>query len=202
MDDKLGGNGGVFAQMAGNGGGGPGVPDEAIVGIILVVGLIFLVIALAIAILYLRTLSKCLERCSPGNRTMEPGQVWLNLIPCFNLVWQFVTVIRISESLKNEFRSRGSRVTATEDYGRTLGLTYLIMNLLTAIPYLGMISGLVGLVCFIMYWVKIAGYSKELETGPSFRDDYDSAGSPQDDYDDRRDDDRRDDGDDKPWKRG
>jgi hypothetical protein len=78
-----------------------------------------------------------------------------------------------------------------------MGLTYLIMNLLAAIPYLGMIFGLVGLVCFIMYWVKIAGYSKELETGPSFRDDYDSAGSPQDDYDDRRDD-----GDDKPWKRG
>ena len=64
-------------------------------------------IGLAITILFLLTLSKALRRCAPENRTMEPGMVWLYLIPIFNLYWQFVTVNRVSESLKNEFYARG-----------------------------------------------------------------------------------------------
>ena len=82
------------------------------------------------------------------------------------------------------------------------------MNLCGNIPYIGIIFSLVWLILFIIYWVKIAGYSKELAEGPSFRNErYD------DDYDDRfddRDDDLpprkhydegRDDPDDKPWRR-
>jgi hypothetical protein len=32
---------------------------------------------------------------------MEPGMVWLNLIPVLSLVWQFITVIRVAESLES-----------------------------------------------------------------------------------------------------
>ena len=37
---------------------------------------------------------------------MEPGMVWLMLVPCVNIVWQFVIAIRVPESLRNEFRDR------------------------------------------------------------------------------------------------
>jgi hypothetical protein len=46
-----------------------------------------LIVALVIGILFLLTLHRALDRCSPRNRTMEPGMVWLNLIPLFSMVW-------------------------------------------------------------------------------------------------------------------
>ena len=108
---------------------------------------------------------------------MEPGMVWLLLIPCFGLIWQFIMIIRISESLDNEFYSRRWR--RDGDFGKSLGISYAVLNLLGFIPYLGILCSLAGIVCFIMYWVKIAGYSNQLASDNDPIDDYD------DDYDDR-----------------
>ncbi|MBN9117666.1 MAG: hypothetical protein J0I06_00595 [Planctomycetes bacterium] len=180
-----------------------GPPPEFWIAFIAVMGVI-LVISLIIGIFFLLTLSKALTRCSPRSRTMEPGQVWLNLIPLFNLVWQFITVNRIAESLENEYYDRGWG-RGGEDYGRSVGTTYCVMNLLSWVPYCGGLFGLVGLVCFILYWVKIAGYSGRLATASGDYDDFDDHDDRprrrRDDYDDRRDDydDRRED---RPWDRG
>ena len=139
--------------------------------------LVVLAVALAILILYLRTLSTALSHCRSRNRTMEPGQVWLNLIPCWNIVWQFVTVARVAESLSNEFEDRGMR--RDGDYGKSIGTAYCALNLAGAIPFVGPFFGLAGFVCFVLYWVKIAGYNRQLASR-SGRGDYDD-----DDYDDR-----------------
>jgi len=161
----------LFAQAGKN-------PTDAEVGAMLgamMVGIIIgVIIALVIAIFYLLTLSKALSRCSRDNRTMEPGMVWLNLIPLFNLVWQFITVLRVSESLRNEFESRGRR--RAGDYGKGVGLAYCILGLLGIIPLIGPLFSLAGLVCFIMYWVKVAGFSGELArsgAGDDLDDEYD-----------------------------
>ena len=154
---------------------------------------VILVVSLIIAICFLLTLSKALTRCSPRNRTMEPGQVWLNLIPLFNIVWQFITISRVGESLANEFHDRGWD-RGGDDYGKSVGLTYCIMNLLSWIPYCGGLFGLIGLVCFIIYWVKIAGYSGRLASRAAEYDD-------DDDDDRRRDRDDEYDDDDRPRRR-
>jgi hypothetical protein len=173
-------------------------PPPEFMAILIVVLLVVLAISLVIAIFFLLTLSKALSRCSPRNRTMEPGMVWLNFIPLFSLVWQFITVNRVAESLSNEFYDRGWDRSG-DDYGKNLGMTFCIMNLMGWIPYCGVLFSLVGLVCFIIYWVKIAGYSSQLVT----RGDYDDR---EDDYDDDRDrrdrDDDRDDRDDRDDDRG
>ena len=187
--------GNPFAPGPGGPGGGAagGLPpgmDMTIMIAIIIFALVMLVVGLAIAILFLRTLSRCLQRCSARNRTMEPGQVWLNLIPCFNIVWQFITVIRIEESIQNEFRDRGFR--RELDYGKNLGMAYLILNLLGLIPYIGTLFSIAALVLFIMYWVKIAGISKEPAEGPSIRRERER----DDEFDDRRDE-----PDEKPWRR-
>ena len=72
--------------------------------IVIVVGIILLP-----AIFYLLTLQKALERCSSESRTTTPSSVWLMLIPLFNIVWQFILVSRVSESLYNEFKKKYSR---------------------------------------------------------------------------------------------
>ncbi len=39
---------------------------------------------------------------SEENRKMNPSHVWFMLIPIFNIVWQFIMVSRIAESIGEE----------------------------------------------------------------------------------------------------
>ncbi len=135
-------------------------PDPALMGLLVALVGAVLLVSLVVLALYLLTLSKALSRCRPRNRTMEPGSVWLNFIPCFNIIWQFFTVMRVSESLKNEFYDRD--LDDSGDFGRGLGVAYCVLNIAGAVPFIGFVFSLAGLVCFIIYWVKIAGYSREL----------------------------------------
>jgi hypothetical protein len=53
---------------------------------LIIVIVIAVVIGLVIYIFFLLTLQRCFSRISPANRQMEPGMVWLNLIPCFGAI--------------------------------------------------------------------------------------------------------------------
>jgi hypothetical protein len=187
----------LFAQANFNNNAGI---DPAVLPVLIGVMCVAMTIGLAIAIAFYLTLSKALSRCKARNRTMEPGQVWLNLIPVFGIFWIFVTVSRISESLKNEYYDRGWDERG--DFGKQIGLAFPICSLLGIIPFIGPLFSLGSLICLIMYWVKIAGFSKELAGGGGRAADDD------DDYDDRprgrsrgRDDDDDDYDDDRPRKR-
>jgi hypothetical protein len=154
---------------------GSGAPDAAFLGGFLVVIFLLLALVLAIHIFFLLTLSRALGFCRPENRDMEPWQVWLNLIPLFNIVWIFLTVLRLASSLRREFTERGQG-RRDEDYGQNLGLAYIVAGLVSGLPIrvLSTVLSLACLVCFIMYWVKIAGYNQQLQKeSPVGRDDYD-----------------------------
>jgi hypothetical protein len=118
-----------------------------------VFGIVVVVMAILLVptIFYLLTLQKALNRCSPECRAMNPGMVWLMLIPFFNLVWQFFVVLNMAKSLAAEFQKRGMAVDPNP--GQTLGLVMCITSL---------ICGPVYLVFWILYWVKIAEYSGKI----------------------------------------
>jgi hypothetical protein len=134
-----------------------GMAMSALTGI---VGLVFVAFFLAIMVFYLLTLQKALNRCAPENRAMAPGMVWLQIIPLFGLVWQFFNVINIAKSLGAEFQKRG--MAEDPQPGKTLGLVMCILGCCSIIPLLGFICAIGALICWIMYWVKIAGYSSKL----------------------------------------
>lgn len=120
----------LFAQMQRNQGPfGPnnnnpnGPPPEAVMGILAVVfgiACFFLIIGLIIQFFFCRTLSSCLKECSSRNRRMEPGQAFLNMIPLFGLVWIFITVNRLEESLQDEYDDR--RLPRRDSYGKDKGM--------------------------------------------------------------------------------
>ena len=93
---------------------------------------------------------------------MAPGMVWLMLIPLFNLVWGFFVVLNLTKSLRAEFQKRG--IAEEPEPGKTLGLVMCILACCGWIPFLGILASLGGLVCWIIYWVKIAGFSSKLTT--------------------------------------
>ncbi len=153
-------------------------------GMFCLLALGMLVAVLVVLITYLMTLSKALSRVSPHNRLMEPGQVWLMLVPCVNIVWQFFVAIRVPDSLKNEFRERGQD--DGSDYGKSIALTNAILGLVgggisnvmsnnRGMEQLGLgvsvVLSLINLVLFIVFWVKIANYSNQLAMDEGYGDD-------------------------------
>ena len=118
---------------------------------ILTLVLVLMVIMLVPTIFYILTLQKALNRCSPASRAMSPGLVWLLLIPLFSLVWRFIVVLNMAKSLGAEFQKRGIPEEPTP--GQTMGLIMCVSSLF---------CGPVYLVFWILYWVKIADYSRKL----------------------------------------
>lgn len=128
--------------------------------------LIVLAIAIVIAVFYLKNLQDTLKECQESNRTIPPVNVWLMMIPIFNFIYGFIMYPKISETLKNEFESRGHEQPG--DYFKMVGLTMPILNLVGLIPVevIQNISALAGLVIFIIYWVKMAQYKGLLRRLP------------------------------------
>jgi hypothetical protein len=151
---------------------------DQIMGVLCLVLGAVLVLVLLMLIAYLSTLQKALHQVSPHNRLMEPGMVWLMLVPCVNLVWQFMIAIRVPDSLRNEFRERGQD--DGSDYGKSIALTQAILGIVGGVASnvlsntgggekIGALaSGVLSLGClamFIVFWVKVANYSSQLASG-------------------------------------
>ena len=117
-------------------------------------------IFIGIGICYILTLQRALSRCAPQNRAASPESAWLLLIPLFNIVWQFILYPRISESLEREFRSRNLPI--EHDPAKNLGLALAVLHVCSFIPVVHIATGIAGFICFILYWVKISGYSNQL----------------------------------------
>ena len=117
-------------------------------------------IGLVVMSFFVLTLQRALARCEPSIRTMSPGQVWMLLIPIFNLAWIFVVVNALADSLHREYTRRGIPVVPSP--GKTMGYAYAILTVVSAIPFVGMLTGLIAFVCWILYWVEIAKYSGRL----------------------------------------
>lgn len=116
-----------------------------IIGIAMVVGLIIMAV-----ICYL--VSQIYEAIPEKHRTMIPGQVWLLMIPCFNLFWNFKVYPGLSQSFKSYFDSVGD--TTVGDCSAQIALWYCITSVCCIIPCVNYIAGPAALVLFIIFLVK------------------------------------------------
>ena len=131
-----------------------GQNPEAVVGGVVflgILGLIAVMLIVSVVVAYL--LMTCFQRIPQEHRLMEPGMVWLLMIPCFNLIWNFVVFPKLSRSYKSYFNAAGDE--SEGNCGETLGLAYSISVVCTLVPVINGIAGLVALVLLIMYLVKV-----------------------------------------------
>jgi hypothetical protein len=91
---------------------------------------------------------------------MEPGNVWLMLIPLFNVVWVFMVVNAIANSTKAQLEQYG--VYSSDKPTYSIGLAWAICSLCNWLPVLGIFAGLASLVLFIVYWIKVSEVRKQL----------------------------------------
>ncbi|HTW78446.1 MAG TPA: hypothetical protein VME23_02765 [Terracidiphilus sp.] len=114
------------------------------------------------AIFYLLTLQNALSKCAPPSRTMEPAMVWLLLIPLFGLIWSFIVVMALAKSIGNEYRRRG--IPCPDPLpGQNIGMAMCICGCCGIIPIIDLLAGPAAFVLWIVYWVKIAEFSRLLD---------------------------------------
>jgi len=139
--------------------------------------------AVAFWILYIRSLQRALERCSGLSRATSPEAVWLLLVPVFSAVWHFFVVSRLAKSLGNEFRDR-NLPDAGPAPGKRVGMAMCLLPLIAvgvfaagwlavahysatgvlvvSLKGIWLASALAALICWISYWMRIEGYSRDL----------------------------------------
>jgi cytochrome c biogenesis protein CcdA len=132
-----------------------------IIVLMMVFGLFFLLPY----IFYILTLQRALEKCAPTSRNISPGMVWLLLIPLFNLVWHFLVVLGMAKSLENEFRRRNAPSVEPLP-GQSIGIAMCVCACCCIIPILGFFAALAHFILWIIYWVKIAEFSRTLSMLP------------------------------------
>ena len=133
----------LFAQRAvAGGGGGDEAAGTAVAVVMMVAYFAFIVFALVGGIMLLVGQYQALKACSPRNRTMEPGHVFFVFIPLAGIVFAIMALFKVPDSLEREFRSRGIR-SGGEDYGKTLGVWYLVTAFVCFIvaPVIALILG-------------------------------------------------------------
>lgn len=116
-------------------------------------------------IMYILTLRNTLRAISEQNRTMPPSNTWLLLIPIFNLVWSFIVVNNLSESILKESKLRSFPL-AESNPANGIGIAMSVLRCTTFVPVLGFLSGPAAFICWIIYWVQINNYKKAIQTAP------------------------------------
>ena len=91
---------------------------------------------------------------------MPPEQIWLMLIPLFNLIWHFILIDKIAVSLQKEFSRRSLPV--EPEPGKQIGLVMCILAAMTVIPFIGYLTGVGAVVCWIVYWNQISSLSNRI----------------------------------------
>ncbi len=134
---------------------------SAISGIAFIAFAIFLIPT----IFFLLTLQKALARVAPERRTMNPPMVWLGLIPLFSAIWNFFMVIALAKSLGAELSARN--IPHEDEPGKVIGLVWSGLSAACLIPGLGFLLGIPVLIMWIIYWVKVAGFSAKI-ADPAF----------------------------------
>lgn len=136
------------------------------------------------AIFFFLAQQRILQVISPENREMTPGSVWFQIIPAFGMVWQFIVVVRISRSVSKEFASKMGdsildnsqvQITGTDEFPTyAIGIAYCIFTTLgiiinysnryspTNLALLGSFFMLTGMVCWIIYWVRLVKTKNKL----------------------------------------
>ncbi len=132
--------------------------------IVLIVCLVMLYVPL---VFYLRTIQNTLLEVSVEHRRMKPNLVWLQLIPFFGFIWQFIIVVKVADSLRIQFYY--SKI-SLEEYqpGQGLGIGACIMFCVSIIPLIGFFTFFAAVVCWILYWIKINNYRKKLKESNLF----------------------------------
>jgi dolichol kinase len=116
--------------------------------------LMAMLVVLAINVVVCAILYGCFKRIPAEHRKLEAGLVWLLLIPCFSIVWNFFVFPRLAQSYQSYFRAAGREDLG--DCGAGFGWAYAgcVLGACLPLPFLPFGIGLAALVLLVVFLVK------------------------------------------------
>lgn len=122
---------------------------------------LILISSLLVYIAFLGLLQRTLKCVGEKRRTISSFSVWIMLIPIVNIFYQFFLVSAIANSLRAELNFRKSYIKEDRP-GYDLGLLMCLANIFSLFGIYYHLLAPVCLIFWIAYWVKIAGFRKQL----------------------------------------
>jgi hypothetical protein len=119
---------------------------------VLGVFLLTVLVTLAIHVVICLLLYKCFDRIPQEHRRLNPALVWLLMIPCFSLIWNFFVYPNLAKSFGAYFEAKGGGNVG--DCGLGIAWAYAICFVLTLVPGIGWIASLAALVLLIIFLIK------------------------------------------------
>ena len=141
-----------------------GPPEEAIaaiVGAVMIFGLLFAVVLIGLTIWAAFILYRAMERLPAAHRQAPSWLPWLMPVPMANIVMPIIIGIKWPESFQGYFNATGRAADpAIGDAGKQLGLTWGICALCTLVPLLGLLALPVVIITAIMFIVRMNRLSR------------------------------------------
>lgn len=122
----------------------------------------FFISGLIVMLIWLIVMNKALDQVSHDLRRMEPGAIWLCLIPVFGFVWQFMVTNAVSEGIAKELLAR-NMLPKEEKPAYGYGLSGCILLCCCFVPYVGVCIAIIGLALMVVHMIKITEYNSELQ---------------------------------------
>ncbi len=120
-----------------------------------------LVAVLAISAVVCYFVQKLYDAVPAANRELSPtNKVWLLMIPCFNLYWNFQVFPGLGRSIRAAMTDKGVEL---DDNLEKFGLWYSIASCCCIIPCVNYVAGPTALVLLVLFLVK--GYEQKKSLG-------------------------------------
>ncbi len=127
-------------------------------------------IFITFSVLWFRSMQRAMTACHPVSRSAEPETVWLNFIPLFGLVWQFVCVGRLSDSIAREYHRRGWHSDENRPAlelgivaGVVICVSFIIRVFVPMHPGIGFFSTLAMILCMYLHTNRLNSFRERLE---------------------------------------
>ena len=138
---------------------------EAMVVIVILclVVLVFLIVYFAVKAVVCLILSRLNDRIPVAHRKVVSSHIWLLLIPCFSLVWNFFIFPVMADSIREAQMARGDR---SDDGSNALALSYCIVGCGTYVPWLQYLAAPIALILLIITLVMFNSSTDRLRSMP------------------------------------
>ncbi|MBI1226593.1 MAG: hypothetical protein GC192_15275 [Bacteroidetes bacterium] len=129
---------------------------------LLLLALFALIVLIVLGIFYIQTLASTLQIISDENRKIPSSNMWLLLVPVFNLIYHFIVVGKLGESLSLEFKKKGIYHSESRP-GFSIGVAAGVLNIASILPdELGILSAVASVICWVIYWIRISSCKASL----------------------------------------
>ena len=135
-----------------------GLP-EVLVGGVFVIGAALFVIPW---IAFCWVVSRAVGRVARELQLIPPAQVWLMLLPCWNLYWVFVVCQKVPRSLWSQLAGR-QQLPDVGDCGETIGVLFSISVVISVLPRIGLIGFVAQAVLGTAFAVRVHQLAKRID---------------------------------------